>query len=182
MKPERIFTSELTASFKQFENSHQIFYHRIDDDPFSPGLKFTKKKRFDGLMWGCGDFGTIEHGVQVFAMEYKAVNAKDRFYIRELKDHQIAGLKKAENGGASPIIIINFRGLEGKEKTKAWAVPLSYITKKSEAGIKALTLDMIAAECYHCQIPRIKLDCGTYGWNVLELFGGDYPYEKKENL
>lgn len=176
MKPEKVFSSELTASFKQFCASHQIYYHLIQNDAFTTTTKFTHKKDFDGLAWATGDFGASEYEVKVLAMEYKAVNAKDRFYLREIKEHQFAGLRKAVNGGAESLILVNFRGLEGKQKTRAFWIPTIQIFIWQEEDKKAVTIDMISPAW---ELNRIKLDAGTYGWDVRDLWG-DHPYEKKE--
>lgn len=179
MKPEKQFSSELTASFKQFCKSHQIYYHLIQNDAFTSTTTFTHKKDFDGLVWATGDFD-CEGDVNVLAMEYKAVNKTDRWYLRELKDHQIAGLQKAESGGAWPYILLNFRGLEGKEKTMAFMIPLEYILEKKKEGVKSLVWNDLIFHYFAWALPRIKLECGTYGWDVRELFLS-WPYEKKEN-
>lgn len=172
LKPEKIFTSEMTASFKQYCKEFSLFYLRIQDDPFTTTTKFTHKKPFDAVAWAMCDDG-CEYTTKVVALEYKAVNGEKRWPLSSVKPHQISGLSKAFYAGAEAYIMVNFRGLEGPVKTRAVLLTLETYLKWQSLGKKSVTWKEMfeySGEVYWLE--RVKLESGGYGWDVSGLFSG----------
>lgn len=159
---EAKFTAEMGASFKHFNCA---FYHRIPDDPFSPGTKFTHKKPFDAMAFGV----KADKNLIAFALEYKTVNGEisQRWPLTQLKAHQVENLELAEKQGATSLVIINYRNMI-KPKTFTFILPLCAYHEAVAKGLKSLSLFDFSSICQN--LPRLKLGERGYGWDVRQLF------------